>query len=83
MGKKSRRGESQISNLDKCVNVEGFSSAGSLGQWVMSLFWDMLHSRPQRTPRCRLLKGEFWTEGPGKCLHHQRSLLESQSTIGL
>lgn len=33
MGKGSREGESQFSNLDECVNGKGFNYAGGLGLW--------------------------------------------------
>lgn len=81
MGKESRKCESQVSNIGKCVNVEGFSSAGGLGQCGAEfVLGHVMFKAPEGFPLCKCLKGEFWTEGLGKCLHHQRSLPESQST---
>lgn len=84
MGNESRKCESQVSNLGTCVNVKGFSSAGGLGQCGAEfVLGHVMFKAPEGPSLCRHLKGELWTEGLGKCLHHQRSLPESQSTISL
>lgn len=58
------------------VNVWLLKALAPMEVWgnvVLSLFWDMLCSRPRRDPHCADL-WKFWTEQLGKCLHHQRSL---------
>lgn len=55
MEKKNMKGESWVSNLGECVNVEGSNSAGGLGQhgaeFVLGLF---MFKAPNGSPLCSI-----------------------------
>lgn len=52
MGKGSRKGKPQVSNLGKCVNSEGFNYAGGLGQWGHELVWGLVMLEAPGDPHC-------------------------------
>lgn len=70
-----RKGDSQCSDLGKCVNGEGFKYARGLEESGEKFVWGHVRfEAPGRFLLCRHLKDKFWTEGLGKHLHQQRSL---------
>lgn len=52
MGKGSRKGEPQVSNLDKYVNSEGFNYVGGLGQWGHEFVWRLVKLEAPGDPHC-------------------------------
>lgn len=52
MGKGSREGESQVSNLGECVNGKGFNYAGSLGLWGHECVWGLVRIEALGVSHC-------------------------------